>query len=473
MIRAYGIDDVRAAEQAAMAELPDGELMRRAADGLARVVQARLDEGERVVVLAGTGDNAGDALYAAAELCDTANVVVLQTAASTHEAGLAAAVAAGAIPLEWSAGEPADEVVAALAEADVVIDGIVGIGGRPGLPDHLTGLAELIDPEAYVVAVDLPSGSDPAGLVVGDALYADETVTFAMAKAGHLSPAGEPATGLLTVVDIGVAEPDDPQVVRITASDVPDLWPIPTAYDDKYSRGVLGVMTGSESYPGAAVLGVTAAVTAGVGMVRYLGPRRATDLVLHHVPEAVTGPGRVQAWLLGSGWDGHGGAPDLVDEILQGDLPVVLDAGALDLLDEPRSAPTLLTPHAGELRSLMQRLELPGDPDVRGARAVADALDVTVLLKGAVTVVVPPTDSGEPIVSQSDGPAWLATAGSGDVLAGVIGALVASGLDVRTAGALGALVHGRAADVANPDGPVRSLDVARAVGPTVAGLLRG
>ncbi|GAB3577802.1 NAD(P)H-hydrate epimerase [Calidifontibacter terrae] len=473
MIRAYGIDDVRTAERSAMADLPEGELMRRAADGLAQVLLARLDEGERVVVLAGSGDNGGDALYAAATTCEVANVVVVQTGSTVHEEGLAAAVAAGAIALEWREGEPSEEVATALGEADLVVDGVLGIGGRPGLPPHLTKLAELIDPEAYVVAVDLPSGIDPNGLRAGDAIYADETVTFALAKPGHLSPAGEPATGLLTVVDIGVAEPQQPAFARIVVTDVPDLWPIPMAYDDKYSRGVLGVMTGSETYPGAAVLGVTAAVTAGVGMVRYVGPRRAADMVLNHVPEVVTGPGKVQAWLLGSGWDGHGGAADLVDEILQGDLPVVLDAGALALIDEPRSAPTVLTPHAGELRTLMERLDLPGEPDVVGARAVADALDVVVLLKGAVTVVVPPTDSGEPVMSQADGSAWLATAGSGDVLAGVIGSLAACGLDLRTAGALGAFVHGRAADVANPDGPVRALDVARAIGPTVAGLLRG
>ncbi|MDF8263179.1 NAD(P)H-hydrate dehydratase [Luteipulveratus flavus] len=485
MIRAYSVEDVRAAESAAMEGLADGELMQRAATGLAGVARARLEErdSDAVVVLAGSGDNGGDALYAGALLAEAGHpVVVVLVGSRAHEAALAAARDAGAIVLEWRDGAAPGEVRTALGEADLILDGVTGIGGRPGLPDHLAALPDLVSDDAYVIAVDLPSGADPAGLVASDAVYADETVTFGLTKPVHLMPPTEPATGLLTVVDIGVPEPSSPAVERLTYEDVARLWPVPTPTDDKYSRGVLGVVAGGEQYTGAPVMNVTAAVTAGVGMVRYVGPRRPTDLLRSLVPECVFGEGRVQAWAIGSGLDAENADDDqlrVVREALESDLPVLLDAGGLDLLEESRSAPTLLTPHAGELLRLARRLELGDLPDdavrrapVEIARRVADHLDVTVLLKGAVTAVVPPSSAGLPVRTQSDAPAWLATAGSGDVLAGLAGALLASGLSPLDAGSVAALVHGVAADDANPGGPVRAMDVAHQLGRTVARLLR-
>ncbi|KNX37941.1 bifunctional ADP-dependent NAD(P)H-hydrate dehydratase/NAD(P)H-hydrate epimerase [Luteipulveratus halotolerans] len=483
MIRAYAIDDVREAE-AATDGFGEGELMQRAAAGVAAVAAARLDEqgGERVVVLVGSGDNGGDALYAGAELAnDGRSVVAVLVGSSAHESGLEAARSAGAVVAEWRDGVPAGEVVAALADADLVLDGVTGIGGRPGLRPHLLALPDLIGDDAYVLAVDLPSGTDPAGLQRSDAVYADETVTFSFAKPVHLMPPTEPATGLLTVVDIGVAEPAVPAVERLTHADLPALWPVPGPDDDKYSRGVLGIVSGGERYTGAPLMNVTAAVTAGVGMVRYVGPRQPTDLLRSLVPECVFGEGRVQAWAIGSGLDVEHADDEqlrIAREALESDLPVLLDAGGLDLIDESRSAPTLLTPHAGELLRLARRLEV-GDLDddavrrapVSIARLVADRLDATVLLKGAVTAVVPPSASGLPVRTQADGPSWLSTAGSGDVLAGLAGALLAAGLSPLDAGSLAALVHGVAADDANPGGPVRAMDVAHQLGRTVARLL--
>jgi NAD(P)H-hydrate repair Nnr-like enzyme with NAD(P)H-hydrate dehydratase domain len=157
---------------------------------------------------------------------------------------------------------------------------------------------------------------------------------------------------------------------------------------------------------------------------------------------------------------------------------VLLDAGGLDLVDGPRAAPTLLTPHAGELARLLSRLEgrLTSRQDVTAwplahARRAADLTGATILLKGATTLVVPPSGSGLPVRSQSDAPPWLATAGAGDVLAGLCGALLATGLEPLEAGSLGALVHGLAADGANPGGPVRALAVAHGIPRTVAVLL--
>lgn len=494
MIRAYGVQEVRAAEDAVRADLPDGELMQRAAAGLADVAAARLGEegGGRVVVLAGSGDNGGDALYAAARLAGDpgdpggAEVTALLVGSRTHEAALAAAEEAEVEVLEWRSGTVSSDVREVLAEADLVVDGILGIGGRPGLPEHLRDLPDLIAEDAMVLAVDLPSGADPAGEVRSDAIYADETVTFSLAKPVHLMPATEQAVGLLTVVDIGVPEPETARVQRYLHLDVAGAWPVPAPGDDKYSRGVLGVITGGEHYTGAALMSVTAAVTAGVGMVRYVGPEAPTDLLRRAVPEAVFGPGRVQAWLIGSGLDVDDASPQQLStarDALASDLPILLDAGGLDLLERPRSAPTLLTPHLGELLRLASRLDIQGEAgavsaaDVQQAptivaQQIADRLQCTVLVKGAVTALVPPSSSGLPVHTQADGPAWLATAGSGDVLGGVCGALLAAGLDPLRAGALGALVHGVAGDRANPGGPVRATDVAHEVGRAVAHLLR-
>jgi hydroxyethylthiazole kinase-like uncharacterized protein yjeF len=501
MIRALSVERVRAVESAAMATLPEGELMQRAARGLAAVAAARLEEhdGRTVVALIGSGDNGGDALYAtgllAGEGFPCAAVLVSDRGrAGAHAAGLAAAESAGvAVTVAAEGLEPALEVVSG---ADLVLDGITGIGGRPGLRAPAVALVEAIDEDAWVLAVDLASGLDPEGRLGGeDAVWADETVTFGTPKPVHLLPAGERATGRLTVVDIGVDfEGGTAAVERLTFDDAAALWPVPGPADDKYSRGVLGIVAGGEHYTGAAILSVTAAVEAGAGMVRYLGPPTPTQLVRAAVPEAVHGEGQVQAWLIGPGMDlsgsglstgeqrrEAGSGRDEVDaqqlsaaiEALASDLPVVLDAGGLDLLDGPRPAPTLLTPHAGEAARLLTRLlrsvdeaggevtraAVEADP-VGAARRIAELTGATVLLKGSTTLVL---GSSGPVRSQSEAPPWLATAGTGDVLAGLLGILLAAGLSPLDAGSLGALVHGLAADRASAGGPLRALKVAHAI----------
>ena len=466
-----------------MGELAEGELMARAAAGLAEVCRARLKAsgGTRVTVLAGPGNNGADALYAAAHLADDGyDCVALQgnwpLAIGDATSWPAAGVRVVAVDGEWEA---------TLADADLVIDGLLGIGGRPGLPEAAVAWVDDIPESAYVVSVDLPSGQDPAGESASDTgVFADETVTFGVAKPVHLLPATEAAVGRLTVIDIGLQVDGAPDVERLDFSDVPRLWPIPTATDDKYSRGVLGVVAGGEDYTGAAVLCCTAAVGAGLGMLRYVGTPTPTGLVRAAIPEAVHGEGRVQAWVVGPGLDtasraaGSKAQLDVAREALGSDLPVLVDAGGLDLVDGTREGPTLLTPHAGELSRLLTRLEgsettreaVQADP-VGHARRAADLTGATVLLKGATTLVVPPTASGLPVRSQTDAPPWLATAGAGDVLAGVCGALLAAGLSPLDAGSLGSLVHGVAADRANPGGPVRALAVAHGIPATVAHLL--
>lgn len=501
MIEAYAVPGVYDCEAAAAAQLAEGELMARAVEGLVAVARARLAAtgGRQVVALVGPGNNGADALYAAARLAADGvpcGAVHLET---VHAGAYAAARAAGVVLVE-SGGEAA----ALIAEADLVLDGIVGIGGRPGLPDWARAWVEAIAPDAYVIAVDLPSGQDPSGRQTDPAgVFADETVTFSLLKPVHLLPATEAACGLLTVVDIGLSPADgagEPVVRRLDRGDVAALWRVPGPTDDKYSRGVVGIIAGGENYSGAAVLACTAAVSAGAGMVRYVGTPTPEALVRAAVPEVVIGAGRVQAWVIGPGLDvtsrarGVKAQLDVAREVLAGADAVVVDAGGLDLIDGPRSGPTLLTPHAGEAARLLSRLgggaAGSGGTDGSGGADGSDAVEVSraeveadplgsaqrlaaltgaaVLLKGSTTIVV----EAHAAYSQKDAPAWLATAGAGDVLAGLLGTLVASGLPLAEAGAVGALVHGVAADDANPGGPVRALAVAEAIPRTVARLLR-
>lgn len=526
MIRAWSVEAVRAAEAKAMAELPEGELMQRASRGLAEVLRARVgalgeqgegDEPVQVVVLAGSGGNGGDALFAAAFLAEggsgrrrrrdpevNVEVVAVLVSERAHRPALEAARRAGVdiIEVVGEAGETDEEAFEAallhVDSADLVVDGVYGIGGRPDLADPagspiVRSLVQAIGDDGYVVAVDLPSGADPEGLVsVAECVYADETVTFSLFKGVHVL-AGEDASGVLTMVDIGLSEPEGtPVAERLDFDDVAALWPVPGPADDKYTRGVLGVVAGGENYTGAALLSVSAAVEAGAGMVRYVGPPGASSLVRAQVPEAVHGPGRVQAWLVGPGLDPQPEEGDeagreqvrAAREALDSGLPAVVDAGGLDLLEGPRpgaGARTLLTPHAGELARLLVRLD-PETPEgfgaadvvrdpIGAARRAARVTRATVLFKGHRTLVVPPTDD-LPLRAQADAPAWLGTAGAGDVLAGLAGALMAAGLDPLDAGSLAALVHGVAADEANPGGPVRASKVAAAIPATVAALLR-
>jgi hydroxyethylthiazole kinase-like uncharacterized protein yjeF len=253
----------------------------------------------------------------------------------------------------------------------------------------------------------------------------------------------------------------------------------PTDDDDKYSRGVVGMRTGSARYPGAAVLGVEGAWRAGAGMVRYVGPDAAASLVLARRPETVRGEGRVQSWVMGSGMADADGL-DGVDGILRGEVPIVLDAGALALAARSGvTAPRILTPHRGELARLRTALGLSAEwtDDADAAAETAAATGATVLLKGARTWVATPSGWLGTVISHAP---WLSTAGTGDVLAGVLGALVAAagatdpeGLGPIAASA--AWLHGAAGRVASgvsmiddgtptgPGHPLVALEVAQAI----------
>lgn len=273
-----------------------------------------------------------------------------------------------------------------------------------------------------------------------------------------------------------------------TAEDAAEWLSEPGASDDKYRRGVLGVITGSPDYPGAAVLGVEAAHRTGVGMVRFTGPRAVRQAVISARPETVGVGGRVQAWLLGSGMDSSHRSFLLAGELqhaLASGEPTVLDAGGLDLVGS-HTAPTVITPHSRELANLLNERdvltsveEVDADPAAWAERA-ANHLQVAVLLKGSVTHVCDPAGTRLTVTAATH---WLASAGTGDVLGGVIGALAATHHDrlasdataITYLAATAAYIHGEAARRASAawdGGPVTALDVAHAIPPVIGALLR-
>jgi hydroxyethylthiazole kinase-like uncharacterized protein yjeF len=441
----YTAEAIRTAEAPLLAGLPDGALMRRAAYGLATAIARELQRtgtvvGRRVCAVVGSGDNGGDALWAATLLRrrGVAADAVLLNPERAHGAGLRAFRAAG--------GRIVENVS---PTTDLVIDGVVGISGAGPLRDNAAAVFAATD--APVVAVDLPSGVDVhTGARPGAFVQAEVTVTF-----GGLKPAHALADcGRVELIDIGLDLPHT-DVRGLDAPDVRDRWPIPGPADDKYTQGVTGILAGSGTYPGAAILCTGAAVAATSGMVRYAGTAAAE--VVSHWPEVIAtsdlaSAGRVQSWVVGPGLGTDEEGAKAVVFALGTDQPVIADADALTILAAhpellgSRSAPTVLTPHAGEYKRLAGRE--PGDDRIGAARRLADTLGATVLLKGNVTVIADP--AGQVYLNPA-GQSWAATAGSGDVLSGVIGALLASGLPAVEAAAAAAFVHARAAGLSALD----------------------
>ncbi len=450
----YTADQIREAEAPLLASLPDGGLMRRAAFGLATAIARELVvlaggiSGRRVCAVVGSGDNGGDALWAAMFLHrrGARATAVLLDPDRTHRDALAAFTRGG--------GRIVESVPAA---TDLVIDGVVGISGSGPLRPNAAEVFGAVDEAGLpVVAVDIPSGIDVhTGAADGPHVNAALTVTFGGLKPVHTL--GD--CGRVELVDIGLDLPST-DMLGFDASDVAARWPMPGPKDDKYTQGVTGVLAGSATYPGAAVLCTGAAVAATSGMVRYAGS--AGLQVLSHWPEVIAAPsasasGRVQAWAVGPGLGTDDTGAAALWFALETDLPVIVDADALTILAAhpdlvaDRSAPTVLTPHAGEFARLAGNP--PGDDRVSASRKLADRLGVTVLLKGNVTVIAEP---GGPVYLNSAGQSWAATAGSGDVLSGIIGALLAAGLPAGEAAAAAAFVHARAANLSAADPGPRS-----------------
>lgn len=468
MIRAHTVEQVRAAEAALMARLPAGALMQRAAHGLASAVLDLLGGGygRRVLLLVGSGDNGGDALYAGALLARRGAAVDAWLLSPTvHEQGLAALRLAGGRASYLENGPSNRGAEGRDSRYDVVVDGIVGIGGRPPLRDPAVAALEAVA-GVPVVAVDTPSGVDvDTGELAGPHVSADVTITFGTHKVAHLVDPAALASGAVHLVDIGLDLPD-PALEALQPDDVARLLPRPGPHAHKYTRGVVGVRAGSAAYPGAALLCVAGAACGLAGMVRYVGDAAVADRVRAARPEVV-GDGRVQAWVVGSG--SHDDAEEAVRAAMDDDVPLVVDADALAYADLVAGRPAVLTPHAGELAGMVgvERAAIEAAP-LRHARAAAETYRTTVLLKGRHTLVAEP---GRPVRVTTSGTPWLATAGAGDVLSGVIGALLASGLTPYDAASVGSWLHGAAATLAARRGPIVAGDVARTIPAVVESLL--
>ena len=445
----HDVPTIRLAEEALMARMPDGALMQRAATGLA-VTTARLMRetfgrvsGLRLAVVAGSGNNGGDALFAASQLARRGVAIdIVATADTLHPEGLRAARREGA-----RVREP--------RRADVVLDAVVGIGGTGPLRPNAAAIRDAVDAE-LTIAVDLPSGLQPdTGDVPGEVWRADHTVTFGTLKPGVvLRP---DICGQVHLVDIGLnATLPDAQVRLVEAADAAQFFALPGFRDNKYTRGVVHIAAGSEKYPGAGQLCTAGARYSDAGMVRS---------AVGGFPDVVAADGRTDAYVVGPGLADEQRLTRAVDDAVASGRPAVFDAEALSKVV---AGPVVITPHEGEFARL--GFDVGTDRIAAVRRAAAD-LQVVVLLKGAVTVVAEP--GGQVFINILSSPN-LATAGSGDVLSGLMGGMLARHFvgrdpdlpEMARLAACAALVHGQAG--ALTDFPATAMDVADQVAAAVA-----
>ena len=277
-------------------------------------------------------------------------------------------------------------------------------------------------------------------------------------------------------------------VKKWSARDAKKCIIVPSDLDHKYSRGVIGIITGSAQFPGAAVLSTSAAAATGIGMIRFHSSSGLAHLVLHATPSCVVQPGKVTAWLIGSGipakkysdyttWLRHRWFTLASKQT----VPTVLDAGALYLAGSLEQ-PTLITPHSGELSKLLTSRGVPvsveaieGDPK-KWVRTAAQTLGVTVLLKGSITYVA----NDDLLIELPTATPWLATAGSGDVLAGILGALVATNTieilnDINRlaeVAATAAFIHAQAAKSASRGGPISAEMITTEISGAISQILK-
>lgn len=494
MIEVRSVAQVRAAEEEAFRLVPDGTLMQRAAFALAISCANLLRDlrgqvvGARVVLLVGSGNNGGDALWAGAMLADRGcRVDAVCLSDRTHLQGAEALRRAGG-RIHRS---PAASLI---ADADLVVDGILGIGGSGGLRPEAAALAAACDAsDALVVAVDVPSGVDAdTGVVDGLAITADVTVTFGAVKPGLLLAPGCHHSGGVQLVDIGLRFADEPVAAVLDPDDVVAWVPEPDDDTYKYRRGVVGVAAGSGPYPGAAQLVTAAARHANVGMVRYLdrGDGVASTVVTAYPDVVIDGSppaeqNRATAWGCGSGFTGDSADALAVAAVLEARVPVVLDAGALNVVaesDEVRDRIasrhrdgliTVLTPHEGEFERLQPGLLARSSGRLEAALAASSELAAVIVLKGPGTVIASPHGSAW---IDTEGTADLGTAGSGDVLTGLVAAMLAGawtdgvrdGELLAEAAAAGVWLHGRAGRHAGHGRPVAATDIAAAVPEAIA-----
>lgn len=426
--------------------VPGPTLMANAGRAVARAIQARFAPC-RTLVLAGPGNNGGDG-YVAARLLQQQGWPVAVAALGPPRPGSDAADAAS----HWH-GPSATFAPAAAERAELVIDAVFGAG----LARDVDGLvADTLRAARRVVAVDVPSGLDGAtGGVRGYAPPAGLTITFFRLKPGHLLLPGRGLCGEIMLADIGMPPAVLTQVVPNCWINLPELWQVPTpvAQSHKYSRGHVTIVGGA-TMTGAARLSADAARRAGAGLVT-IAASGSSDVYRSGSPGVLVSDAplaellqdsRRNVWVCGPGL-GPDAARAALPQLLAAGRHVVADADVFSAFagapDALRGA-AVLTPHAGEFA---RAFGSPGPDRIAAVREAAARTGATVLLKGADTIIAAP---GGKVAINASAPPWLATAGSGDVLAGLIAGLLAQGMPPWDAAAAGAYLHGRAGAIAGP-----------------------
>jgi hydroxyethylthiazole kinase-like uncharacterized protein yjeF len=452
--------------------VPGIVLMEKAGRAVADAV-ARHPLGTRVTAVCGPGNNGGDGFIAARVLAERGYPVLLLLL------GDAAALRGDAAEAARRWGRPIEAAAPqALAGAGVIIDALFGAGLNRPVDGVARATIEAINASgAPVIAVDLPSGINGAsGAVMGVAVEATESITFFRRKAGHVLLPGRLHAGPVRVADIGIPDSVLEQVAVRTFANNPELWgrafPVPRLDGHKYARGHAVVVSGDVSFTGAARLAARAALRAGAGLVTLTSPRAALAVnaaaSLAVMVRAADGAAELAALLadkrlnaigLGPGLGVGEATRALVAVALDGARAVVLDADALtSFKDDPdalfravgaRVRPVVLTPHGGEFARLFGKISEAAQPvsKLDQARAAATASGAIVLLKGPDTVIAAP--DGRAAINEN-APPWLATAGAGDVLAGIVTGLLAQGMPAFEAACAGAWLHGEAGNAAGP-----------------------
>jgi ADP-dependent NAD(P)H-hydrate dehydratase / NAD(P)H-hydrate epimerase len=477
--REFGMEVLTTAEMeradrlAIAAGTPGFSLMLSAGQAVAEAAMDLVEEGS-ILVIAGRGNNGGDGFVAAAELAARGREVsVILLCERDSLQGDAASAARGwkfpVLPFNPQAiGRPA-----------LIIDALFGAGlNRPVMGDPL-GMIEAINANgAPVLSVDLPSGvNGTTGAVMGVAVRATETVTFFRRKPAHLLLPGRIHCGRVRVADIGIDAVVLEEIQPQTFEDIPPSWqksfPVPQIAGHKYARGHAVIVSGDIAATGAARLSARGALRAGAGLVTLASPRdafavnaaaltavmvRATDTVVEFA-ELLTDR-RLDTCVIGPGAGVGARTRDFVLTALSAERRLVLDADALtSFADAPdrlfqaiKAMPdplVVLTPHDGEFPRLFSDIsnKNPNRSKLERVRAAAERSGAIVLLKGSDTVVASP--DGRAIIA-ANAPPWLATAGAGDVLAGMIAGLLAQGVPAFEAASIGVWMHGEAAREAGP-----------------------
>ncbi|MCP3413018.1 NAD(P)H-hydrate dehydratase [Bradyrhizobium brasilense] len=452
---------------------PGFALMMSAGQAVAEAAMDLVEEGP-IVVVAGRGNNGGDGFVAAAELAARGREVsVILLCERDSLQGDAALAAKGwkypVLPFNPQAlGKPA-----------LIVDALFGAGlNRPVKGDPLEMIAAVNANGTPVLAVDLPSGiNGTSGAVMGAAVQATETVTFFRKKPAHLLLPGRMYCGRVRVADIGIAAQVLDEIKPLTAENAPEAWrwsfPVPRIDGHKYARGHAVVVSGDLASTGAARLAARAALRAGAGLVTLASPRDAlavnaaalTAVMVRAVDNPIQfaellGDKRLNACVIGPGAGVSARTRDFVHTALSAQRHLVLDADALtsfagapDRLFEAIKASAgqqvVLTPHEGEFPRLFSDIsnKHPGRSKLERVRAAAERSGAVVLLKGADTVIASP--DGRATVA-ANAPPWLATAGAGDVLSGIIAGFLAQGVAAFEAAGIGVWMHGESASEAGP-----------------------